>query len=544
MIIIVTGNILIPNSYGTTNLHQCEQNDEFVGGSLDQWRIGTSSLLTHQGPQIEWNQTYGANKWDECSAIELTTDGGYIFAGTKNANGYDNGGDCWLVKTDSNGNLAWENTYGGSSSETGTDLCKTSDGGYALTGYTRSFGAGGADIYVIKTNATGHEQWNTTFGGTQDDYGLAIQPCGDEGFIIAGATLSFGSREAWLIKTNATGTMQWQNRFCSDNPPGGYFMSVLRTAEDDYVAAGRNYIGDTSEIIVVKTDEDGTVIWEKLLGDPNCKDSALGITATSDGGYVITGQVEHQETEHDILLMKINNNGNELWTRTFNETVFFDTGLSVKETNDGGFLIAGEVGTTLNNPVQFDAILIKTDSSGMKEWSTTVGGVASDSFYEALQTPDGGYIAGGITTSYGAGGQDALVIKFASFENQRPETPLEPSGTTSGKIQQEYPYNTQTHDPDSDVLYYFWDWGDGSISEWIGPYDSGAPCMTNHTWSKKGTYEIKVQAKDAHGGESNWATLSVTMPCSYNIPFIQCWMKLLERFPHAFPIFRYILDLH
>ncbi len=501
----------------------------------------SSYSTTDEGPQLEWNRTYGANKWDECSAMELTTDGGYIFAGTKNANGYDNGGDCWLVKTDSQGNITWEKTYGGPGSDTGTDLCKTSDGGYALTGYTRSFGAGGADLYVIKTDATGQEQWNKTFGGTQDDYGLSIQPCGAEGFIIAGATLSYGSREAWLIQTDATGTMQWQKRFCSDNPPGGYFMSVLRTTEEDYVAAGRNYIGTTSQIIVVKTDEDGTVLWERLLGDPNCKDAALGIAATSDGGYIITGQVEHQQTEHDILLMKINDNGNELWTRTFNETIFFDTGLSVKETNDGGFLIAGEVGSNVNPPVLFNAILIKTDSSGMKEWGMICGGAGSESFYEALQTPDNGYIAAGLTTSYGAGSQDALLIKCTSFENQPPETPLEPLGETSGKVQQEYPYTTQTQDPDSDALYYLWDWGDGSTSGWIGPYASGLQCTTNHTWSKKGTYEIKVKAKDVHGSESEWATLSVTMPCSYNLPFIPFWERVFERFPNVFPILRYFL---
>ncbi len=493
------------------------------------------------GPQEEWNKTYGGTKWDECSAVELITEGGYIFAGTINANDYDNGGECWLVKTDAKGDVIWEKTYGGPRSDTGTDLCTTQDGGYALIGYTRSFGAGGSDLYLIKIDNNGDEQWNRTFGGSQDDYGLAIQQCADEGFIIAGATLSYGSREAWLIKTDATGTMQWQKRFCSDNPPGGYFMTVVRTAEEEYVAAGRNYIGDTSQIIVVKTNEDGTVLWEKLLGDSNTKEAALGMAATSDGGYIITGQVEHQETEHDILLMKINDNGDIIWTKTFNETVFFDTGLSVKVTNDGGFLIAGEVGTNLNNPVIFNAILIKTDLNGMKEWSTIYGKAGSEGFYEALQTQDAGYIAGGFTTSYGAGNQDAWLLKLSSTENQRPDTPLRPSGSSSGKIREDYTYTTQTNDADLDKLYYFWDWGDGSDSGWLGPYDSGEQCNATHAWSQKNDNEIKVKARDIHGGESDWSDpLPIKMPYTYN-PILQFLEFLFQRFPNAFPLLRQLM---
>jgi hypothetical protein len=534
--------ILMVVSSMTISICSCEADVTDAQSLQIKKEINSSIIIS--GPQEEWNKTYGGTKWDECSAVELTAEGGYIFAGTINANGYDNGGDCWLLKTDSNGDVIWQKTYGGLGSDTGTDLCTTHDGGYALIGYTRSFGAGGCDVYLIKTDSNGDEQWNRTFGGSQDDYGLAIQQCADEGFIIAGATQSYGAREAWLIKTNAAGGMEWQQRFCGNRPPGGYFMTVLRTVEDDYVAAGRNYLGDMSDsdILVVKIDRNGTIIWEKLLGDPNCKDSALGIAATSDGCYMITGQVEHQETEHDILLMKINENGEEVWIRTFNETIFFDTGLSVKETNDRGFLIAGEVGTNLNNPVLFNAILIKTDSTGMKEWSMIYGKAGSESFYEALQTPNEGYIAGGFTTSYGAGSQDALLIKFTSFENQPPDTPLRPSGSSSGNINQEYYYTTQANDPDTDEIYYFWDWGDGANSGWLGPYDSGEECNTSHTWSKKGNYEIKVKARDNHGGESDWSNpLPIKMPYSYNKTMLQFLELLFQRVPNAFQILRQLL---
>jgi hypothetical protein len=541
-LLMIPALMLIPTSLGAQDFDTYNGRSEYaVLKDATEWINDVCRTTRVQGPLVEWNQTYGTTKWDDCSAMELSPDGGYLFAGTTNANGYDDGGDCWLVKTDADGDLLWEKTYGGAASDTGTDLCCTSDGGYAIIGYTRSYGAGGADMYLIKTDANGVEQWNRTFGGSQDDLGLGIQQCADDGFILAGLTLSYGSREAWLVKTDMTGALQWEQQFCGTRPPGGYFMTVLRTAQEEYVAAGRNYLGQTSDLIVVKTTQDGTVLWEKLLGDSNCKDSALGIAATSDGSYIITGQVEHQGTEHDILLMKINSDGEELWTRNFNETIFFDTGLSVKETDDGGFLIAGEIGTNLGSQVLMDSILIKTDSTGKKEWTVTVGGAGSEGFYEATQTPDGGYIAAGSTTSYGIGSQDAWMLKFTPCENQPPDTPDAPVGKISGTIRQEYIYTTQANDPDADELNYFWDWGDGSTSGWIGPYASGAACNATHTWSKKGTYQIKVKAQDLHGGESDWATLTVTMPCSYGLLVIQLWELILQRFPHLFPLLRVLL---
>lgn len=494
-------------------------------------------------PVEELNKTFGGIKWDECSAIELTSDGGYVLGGTIDANGYDDNGDCWLFKIDSYGNLEWENTYGGHSSEMGVDICKTSDGGYAFIGCTRSFGSGGGDFYLIKTDAIGIELWNKTFGGPGYDHGLAIQACSDSGFIIAGATQSFGANEAWLIKTDETGNLQWEKRFCGSRPPGGYFMTVLETSEGDYVAAGRNYLGDTSDIIVVKTDEYGNVIWEELLGNQNYKESAMDIIETDDGNYVVTGQILNADTDHDILLMKIDDDGNEIWTQIFIETPFFDTGLSLEKTSDGGFLVAGEIGTNLNNPVMFDSILIKTNSMGNKEWSMRLGGSGSDSFYEALQTIDGGYIAAGFTTSYGLGSQDAWVIKLANFENQIPNKPLRPTGITEGSINNEYTYSTTAVDPDGDVLFYLFFWDDGTDSGWLGPYSSGEECNASHTWMSKGNYNIKVKAKDINGAESDWSDpLPISMPRNRFLhnSFI---LKLFERFQIIFHMFQYILRI-
>ena len=133
---------------------------------------------------------------------------------------------------------------------------------------------------------------------------------------------------------------------------------------------------------------------------------------------------------------------------------------------------------------------------------------------------------------------------FTTIANQPPGQPTI-TGPTKGKVGIVTDYNFTAIDPDNNEVYYFIDWGD-TTSGWIGPYASGVKIIKSHTWSKKATYNfytLKAKAKDSYGNESGWATLSVIMPYSYNIPFMQFWERLLERFPHAFPLLRHILRL-
>jgi hypothetical protein len=135
--------------------------------------------------------------------------------------------------------------------------------------------------------------------------------------------------------------------------------------------------------------------------------------------------------------------------------------------------------------------------------------------------------------------QNFNIICSQQQQNIPPNKPNEPSGTASGKIKTVYTYTTSTTDPDSDQVYYLWDWGDGSQSSWLGPYDSDVTTSTTHTWTVKGSYSIKVKAKDTFGAESPWSDpLPITMPYSYNkliLPFLD---SLLQRFPQAFPLLR------
>jgi hypothetical protein len=131
---------------------------------------------------------------------------------------------------------------------------------------------------------------------------------------------------------------------------------------------------------------------------------------------------------------------------------------------------------------------------------------------------------------------------FTTKQNLQPNKPSLPSSQAIGKIKEEYSYTTSTTDPDGDKVYYLWDWGDGTTSGRLGPYNSGATCQANHTWNAKGNYNIQVKAKDIYGAESSWSDpLPIKIRNLFNYLILQFLEWLFQRFPNAFPILRQLL---
>ena len=158
-------------------------------------------------------KTYGRTKYDYASSVQQTSDGGYIVAGYTGSFGA--GGDIFLIKTDASGNVIWAKTYGGTGYEEAFSVQQTSDGVYIVAGYTYSFGAGCRDIFLIKTDANGNVQWAKTYGGTDYDRASSVQQTSDGGYIVAGYTESFGvgGSDVFLVKTDANGNIQWAKTY-------------------------------------------------------------------------------------------------------------------------------------------------------------------------------------------------------------------------------------------------------------------------------------------------------------------------------------------
>jgi hypothetical protein len=227
-------------------------------------------VKTDELGNVQWNKTYGGTNNDEAYALLQTTDEGYALAGSTDSFGAG-GYDFWLVKTDGLGNVEWNKTYGGAGADYARALVRTVDGGYALAGYTDSFGAGSYDFWLVKTDAFGGVQWNKTYGRADLDYAQAMVGTVDGGYALAGRTpASFGgisTRDFWLVKTDGLGNVEWNKTY------GGEFtdwaFALVETVDGGYALAGATLsIGaGSNDFWLVKTDiETGSSIGLSWVG--------------------------------------------------------------------------------------------------------------------------------------------------------------------------------------------------------------------------------------------------------------------------------------
>jgi len=283
----------------------------------------------------------GAGK-DNGWAILETKDGGFSILGFTNSFGAG-AMDMYLIQTDAEGNLLWERTFGGPKSEYGWAMAPTPDGGYVLAGQTNSFGQGDKDGYLIKVNADGEEIWNQTFGGPKEDRLYSIDQGADNGFILVGTTTSFGAgnRNAYLVKTNDSGELAWTQVFGEDQDDVGH--SVRQTTDGGYIVTG--YTGSFGaknyDTWLIKTDKAGALQWQKLYGEERDDRTIYG-EQTDDGGYILVGYTRGFEAAGwDVFLVRTNLSGELIWHRTFGGNAD-DTGYTVRQASDKGFVLTGE----------------------------------------------------------------------------------------------------------------------------------------------------------------------------------------------------------
>jgi len=358
-----------------------------------------------------WTRTYGGSDYDEGYSVAQTTDGGYIVAGRTFSFGAG-GSDVYLVKTDALGDTIWTRTYGGSDYDWGRSVAQTTDGGYIVAGATWSFGAGSGDVYLVKTDALGDTIWTRTYGGTSYDWGYSVAQTTDGGYIVAGETGSFGTGgDVYLVKANSSGDTLWTRAYGGTSYDWGY--SVAQTTDGGYIIAGETYSfgAGSGDVYLVKTDALGDTIWTRTYGG-SYDDWGNSVAQTSDGGYIVAGlTTSFGAGWDDVYLVKTDALGDTIWTRTYETD---SSGWSVAQTTDGGYIVAG--GTYSFGAGNFDVYLVKTDALGDTIWTRTYGGSNSDWGRSVAQTTDGGYVVAGVYDyDYSAGTGDVYLIKTDSL---------------------------------------------------------------------------------------------------------------------------------
>ena len=291
------GNTEIDETFGGPNLDQVRsviqtedggyalagRTESFASDGFDAWLIKTDSDGNEQ-----FNKTFDREDGDEVNSVVQTSDGGYALAGTTQSLGSGTG-DAWLIKTDSDGNKEFGRTYGGSGFEVWESITETSDGGYALAGRTESFGSGDSDAWLVKMDASGTMQFNETYGGTDFEAAESVDQTADNGYVFSGETRSFGSgiSDAWLVKTDASGTEQFSETYGGADVDGA--RSVTETS-GGYALAGstKSFGSGDFDAWLVETDESGTERFNQTYGG-SAEDIAYSVVETPVGGYAIGG---------------------------------------------------------------------------------------------------------------------------------------------------------------------------------------------------------------------------------------------------------------
>ncbi|CAM3257268.1 T9SS type A sorting domain-containing protein [Aequorivita lipolytica] len=419
-----------------------------------------------QDPNILWQRTIGGSEEEYLNDFKETPDGGFIFGGasqsdisgdkTDGSNGYI---DTWIIKTDSDGVIEWQNSIGGNGYDDLHSLEFTPDGGFIACGESTSDISGDKtensrgldDYWIVKLDTSGNVEWDKTIGGSDSESLPQIRVAND-GYFISGGSRSnisgdktenaIGEDDYWLLKLDLSGNIVWQKTIGGSSSDS--FSTMVLTSDGGCILGGysdSNISGNKTEnskgeydYWIIKLSSSGTIEWDKTIGGSQT-DVLNSVIQTSDNGFLLSGRsssdISGDKTEDslgssDFWIVKLNSSGNLEWQNTIGGNDI-DQAYSANQTSDGGYIIGGfsrsdiSGDKTENGQGNFDCWLVKINNVGIIEWQNTIGGSEIDGITSVIQASDGNYILGGNSqsnisgdkTENSRGGQDYWIIKHA-----------------------------------------------------------------------------------------------------------------------------------
>ncbi|QNJ97149.1 T9SS type A sorting domain-containing protein [Constantimarinum furrinae] len=396
--------------------------------------------LNAQDPAIQWQNTIGGSDGDFMQSMEPTSDGGYVISGfsfsntsgdkTENSNG---GIDMWIVKVDSDGQIEWQNTIGGSGDDYASVVQQTLDGGYIvlagsdsnISGDKTENSRGGLDFWILKLNSSGSIVWQKTYGGDQPDFDTFGQQTSDGGYIVGGysdsgisgdkTVPSNGQRDYWIMKLDALGNIVWQKGI------GGSLVdrveATFQTTDGGYMIGGYSnspVSGDktepslgSSDYWVVKLDANGNMQWQNTIGG-NDLDLLRDMIQTADGGYLIGGysksnisgdKTENSQGDFDYWMVKLDSNGTISWQNTIGGSGI-DYPRDIKQLANGHYVVAGWSNSNVSGDKAeasnggYDYWLIKLNASGTLISQNSIGGTGDESGPYIQPLANGDFVMG------------------------------------------------------------------------------------------------------------------------------------------------------
>ncbi len=362
--------------------------------------------------------SFGTSWYEYGWGVTQLHDGGFVVIGRKE---YKSNGkkDMITIRTDEKGFGQWERTYGGAGNEEGYSVVQTPDGNILSVGYSWSYG-NAQEIFVVKTNLYGKELWRKTYGGRNRDIGHKAIVTSDGHIVIVGQTnspgISHGNDDVWLMKIDEDGKQKWFKAFGELNHEVGYDIVELDQGGFLIVGYREFYSERAKDILLIKTDADGNELWNKTIGvDGVYEEIGYSISKSKSNGYIISGSTNATgKAWYDPQIINIDFDGNIISNRTYNGSGLKHTRWVATATDDGGAAIVGTTNYYRESGSNEDAYVMKIDKDGKKIWDQAVQGGKNDWGWAIIETFFQELVIVGSTKSYGAGLYDILLAEITT----------------------------------------------------------------------------------------------------------------------------------
>lgn len=407
---------------------------------------------------LDFVSTYGGSNEDDAVSVVQSIDGGYVILGSTQSNDGDivdktsTDSDYWVLKVTSEGEIVWSKTYGGSGDERASSISATSDGGFIISGHSRSNDGdvsgneGFHDYWILKLDAFGNIQWDKNYGFSGSDQAFQVFETDDGGYFATGfldvsasggqgnddRNTRHGVGEYWAIKMDASGDYIWRRYFGGTSNDRSY--DAVQTDDGGFLLAGASESEDfditdskgSYDFWVVRLNAEGDLQWTKSFGGSGID---IGYSVTkAEGGYIMAGDARSADQDvtsplgnADLWTVKFDDTGSMVWQKTLGGSDF-ESARSIRPMINGNYVISGSTksadGDLSSNNGQNDVWVIVIDDTGNIVFQETIGGSDLDFANEAIETSDSKLLVVGNTESndldiqLNKGDKDIVLVKI------------------------------------------------------------------------------------------------------------------------------------